>query len=401
LSKSVSHIDFYLVGLSNNPQPSFSAQILEQVKDMSIFSGGKRHYKIVKSILPRDHQWIEISGDMNSLMEQYQEISLPILVFVSGDPFFYGFGNTLQRLLPTANLKAYPYFNSLQLLCHKTTTNYNELKAVSVHGRSWSALDEALMENNALIGVLTDDKKTPAEIASRLLTYGFDNYTITVGESLEGEQEKIEHGSLEEFVKRNHGSLNCVLLHQTKPKPLELGLPDSEFIPLPGRANMITKLPVRLSTIHAMGLGNVKEMWDIGACTGSVSIEAKRCYPKLNVTAFEKRENCKEIIEGNKERFSAPGVEVVMGDFFEVNHNDLSLPEVAFIGGHGGRLKEMIHLLHQLNPDLKFITNAVQASTSNVFTEELTGLGYQVDTTKIKVDNHNEIAIHKAVIKEK
>ena len=334
---------------------------------------------------------------MTDVVKQYQSANSSVIVFVSGDPFFYGFGYTLQRLLPDAQLKAYPYFNSLQLLCHKTNTNYNELKATSVHGRDWSALDEALISNNSLIGVLTDAKKTPAKIAERLLQYGFDNYTITVGESLDGMTEHIEQLSLEECSKKTHDTLNCVLLQQTSSKALRLGIPDHQFEPLPGRANMITKMPVRLSTIHALELDNVSTMWDVGACTGSVSIEAKRCYPQVDISAFEIRENCGTIIQENKERFSSPGIQVYIDDFFNLNHESLKTPDVVFIGGHGGRLKEMIHLLHGLNPNLRFVTNAVQESTSQTFKNELSLLGYKIDITKLKVDNHNEIAILKAI----
>ena len=126
----------------------------------------------------------------------------------------------MQRLLPNAELQAFPYFNSIQLLCHKTQTNYNQLKTVSVHGRDWSALDEVLINRNTLIGVLTDNKKTPSEIAKRMLQYGFDNYTITIGEALDGQQEHIEQLSLIDCIQKEHQKLNCVLLRQVYPLSL-------------------------------------------------------------------------------------------------------------------------------------------------------------------------------------
>ena len=178
MTKTAKHIDFYLIGISNHPTPVWNKDVLQLIKESVVFSGGKRHYQLVQSFLPKTHRWIEISGKMDALIEQYKTIDTSIVVFASGDPFFYGFGNTLQRLLPNAELQAFPYFNSIQLLCHKTQTNYNQLKTVSVHGRDWSALNEALINRNTLIGVLTDNKKTPSEIAKRMLQYGFDNYTI-------------------------------------------------------------------------------------------------------------------------------------------------------------------------------------------------------------------------------
>lgn len=390
------HIDFYLIGISNHATPKWDDAALELINASTVFSGGKRHYALVKPYLPPNHRWIEISGKMEVLMQQYTKVEGAVVVFVSGDPFFYGFGNTLQRLLPKAQLKALPYFNSIQRLCHKTQTNYNVLKSVSIHGRDWSALDEALINRNALIGVLTDQKKTPAAIAQRMLQYGFDNYTITIGEALDGETEHIEQLELATCIIQTHQKLNCVLLKQIVPKKKSFGIPDADFVPLPNRANMITKMPVRLSTISALELQHKSVFWDIGACTGSVAIEAKQHFPHLKITAFEKRTVCAEIIQQNTERFSTPGIDIVIDDFFDLDLDNFEIPDVVFIGGHGGRLAELIHLIHQLNPAARIVTNAVQQSSTQIFIEELTALNYTIHTSVIQVNEHNKISIHSA-----
>ena len=390
------HIDFYLIGISNHPTPKWSDDALQLIQKSTVFSGGKRHYELVKTYLPQNHKWIEISGKMDALIQQYKTIDVSIVVFASGDPFFYGFGNTLQRLLPNAELKAFPYFNSIQLLCHKTQTNYNDLTAVSVHGRDWSALDAALINRNELIGILTDNKKTPAVIAKRMLQYGFDNYTITIGESLDSDTEHIEQLDLSDCTAKTHNKLNCVLLKQITPKEKTFGIPDTAFIHLENRANMITKMPIRLTTISALALQNKQVFWDIGACTGSVAIEAKQQFPHLKVIAFEKRTECGNIIQQNTERFSAPGIEIVIDDFFNLNLSEYPVPDVVFIGGHGGRLKELIQTVYQLNPTVRFVTNAVRETSTAVFTEELTALNYTLSTNTIQLNEHNTISIHTA-----
>lgn len=391
-----SHIDFYLIGISNHPSPKLNDDVLKLIKEASVFSGGKRHYQLVKSFLPKNHSWIEISGKMDSLIQQYKKFEASIVVFASGDPFFYGFGNTLQRLLPSAKLKAFPYFNSIQLLCHKTQTNYNNLKSISVHGRNWTALDEALIHRHELIGVLTDSKKTPAEIAKRMLQYGFDNYSITVGEALDGNNEHIEQLDLTTCSTKIHDNLNCVLLKQVASKNKPFGIPDTAFIPLTNRPNMITKMAIRLTTISALELQNKKVFWDIGSCTGSVAIEAKQHFPHIQIVAFEKRTECASIIQQNTKRFSAPGIDIIIDDFFNLNLNDFEIPDVVFIGGHGGRLKELLHLIHKLNPSVRYVTNAVTENSTNIFIEELTKLNYVINTNVIQVNQHNKISIHTA-----
>ena len=390
------HIDFYLIGISNHSSQQMKDEVLTLINKATIFSGGKRHYKLVKSYLPVHHVWIEISGKMQDLIEQYNAYNDTILVFTSGDPFFYGFGNTLQRFLPDAKLHAIPYFNSLQLLCHKTQTNYNTLKTVSIHGRDWSALDQALIQRYDLIGVLTDNKKTPKEIAKRMLQYGFDNYSIIIGESLDGDEEHIAQLDLVTCTHKSHDQLNCVLLKQIAPKNKFFGIPDAFFIPLRNRANMITKMPIRLGTISALELQNKSVFWDIGSCTGSVAIEAKQHFPHLKIIAFEKREECGDIIQQNTERFSTPGIDIIIDDFFNLNLKEFPIPDVIFIGGHGGRLQELIHLTHQLNPRVRIVTNAVKESSTQIFKEELTKLNYTIITSNIQVNEHNKISIHSA-----
>lgn len=390
------NIDFYLIGIGNHAIPKLNNDALKLIQKATIFSGGKRHYELVKSFLPKNYTWIEISGKMNLLIQEYNTFNTSIVVFASGDPFFYGFGNTLQRLLPDAKLKAFPYFNSIQLLCHKTQTNYNTLKSVSVHGRDWSALDKALISRTELIGVLTDNKKTPSEIAKRLLQYGFDNYSITIGEALDDDTEHIEQLDLSTCTKKTHNILNSVLLKQLEPKEKHFGIPDAAFIPLGNRTNMITKMPIRLSTINGLALQNKSVFWDIGSCTGSVAIEAKQHFPHLKIVAFEKRIECATIIQQNAERFGTPGIEIIIDDFFNGNLNDFPVPDVVFIGGHGGRLKELIHVIHELNPSVRLVTNAVKESSTKIFLEELTKLNYTINTSNIQINEHNKIRIHTA-----
>ena len=396
--------------------------MIEIISACGTFSGGKRHYELVKEYLPLDHEWIFIKGAMDSLLSTYKLIKQPLVVFASGDPFFYGIGNTIQRLWPEADIESYPAFNSIQRLCAKTKTNYNELKSVSVHGRDWSALDEAIIKEEPLIGVLTDNVKDPKAIAKRLLDYGND-YSMTVGEELDGANERIRsfelfHGdtnqgeghvelfredtnqgeflsfvSSRNLTEHTFSSLNCLLLHRRTPRRNQLGIPDAQFIPLPNRPNMITKMPVRICTIQALQLIDKKVFWDIGTCTGSVAIEAKKYAPHLEVVAFEKRPECENIIKENCQQFTAPGIEVVMGDFFEQDLDTLKTPDVVFVGGHGNRLEELLNRLEQLAPQARIVTNAVLETSSQTFKQVLKNKGYEIESTQLKVDEHNPIQL--------
>ena len=343
---------FIVIGITDNPNPWFPPEVMETIKQGRVFSGGKRHHEIVLPFLPSDAEWIDITVPLDAVFEQYYSRfsvhdSLPIIVFASGDPLFFGFANTIKRKMPEADIVVYPTFNSLQMLAHRLVMPYHDMRIVSLTGRPWPAFDKALIERVGKIGILTDKEHTPAAIAQRMLDYGYDSYQMIVGEHLGNPSlEKISTLSLEEAVRRDFSNPNCVILdafnHQPSAINHPFGIPDSDFALLDGREKMITKMPIRLLTLQALDLPNRHVLWDIGFCTGSVSVEARLQFPHLTICAFEIRPECESIIKENARRFGAPGIDVHIGDFLETDITALPRPDAVFIGGHGGRLKEIM-----------------------------------------------------------
>ena len=406
-------IRFVVIGISDNPKPWFPPEVLEIIKNGKVFSGGKRHHEIVESLLPPDTQWIDIAVPLDAVFEQYRYLSEEtaehtIVVFASGDPLFFGFANTIQRKMPEAEVVVYPTFNSLQMLAHRLVMPYHDMRIVSLTGRPWPEFDRALIERTGKIGVLTDREHTPAAIAQRMLDYGYTDYLMHVGEHLGNpELEKVTTLSLEEAAQRDFTMPNCMILdgktvEHTKP----YGIPDSAFALLDGREKMITKMPIRLLTLQALDLPHRRVFWDIGFCTGSVSIEARLQFPHLQIEAFEIRPECEAIINENARRFGAPGINVHIGDFLGVQFSSSmfqdSPPDAVFIGGHGGKLKEiMAKVLTVLAPDGVIVMNSVKAPKVTTDSHQLWDnacqeLGLrQEPPLHIQLNNNNPITILK------
>ena len=355
---------FYVIGISDNPLPLFPPEVLEVIRNGNVFSGGKRHHEIVKSLLPKDAEWIDITVPLDAVFEQYHN---EVVVFASGDPLFFGFANTIRRKMPDAEIVIYPTFNSLQLLANRLVMPYHDMRVVSLTGRPWPEFDRALIERVGKIGVLTDKEHTPASIAQRMIDYGYTNYQMHVGEHLGNpELEKVTTLSLEKASQRDYTMPNCVILdavsHQTSAIRHPFGIPDSEFTHLDGREKMITRMPIRLLTLQALVLPEKKVFWDIGSCTGSISIEARLQFPHLHIDAFEIRPECEAIINENARRFGAPGITVHMGDFLKTDIASLPRPDAVFIGGHGGKLKEIMKkVLTVMDDDGIIVFNSVVA----------------------------------------
>lgn len=391
-------MNFTIIGIDDNRQQEFPSRIREILASHVIYSGGKRHHDIVREWLPANHRWIDITASLDEVFRQYEQ-HRDIIVFASGDPLFYGFANTIRKRLPDARIRLFPAFNSLQTLAHRLLLPYHDMHVVSLTGRPWHEFDRALIEGREKIGVLTDRQHTPDTIASRMIDYGYDNYEMHVGEELGNEEtETVRTLPIGEAITTAFHSPNCLILQRTKIKPRPFGIPESEFELLDGRVNMITKMPVRLLTLSRLDLHQRHTFWDIGFCTGSVSIEAKLQFPHLHVVAFEQRPEGADLIRTNAVRFGTPGITALVGDFTRLDLADLPAPDAVFIGGHGGKMDEIIRRVNEhLLPGGIIVFNSVSAESRELFARGIERHGLTLaDSHRLTVDNHNPIEIMKA-----
>lgn len=389
---------FHIIGISDSDEIYFSPKVMDVISSGKVFSGGLRHHQLVEKFLPEGALWIDITVPLDKVFEKYAKHS-EIVVFASGDPLFFGFANTVQRLLPDSGIRVYPTFNSLQMLAHRLLLPYHDMRMVSLTGRPWKAFDAALIRGEKMLGVLTDKVRTPAAIAARMHEYGYDNYRIYVGEALgNSTSERVREFTVEEAIKAEFTSPNCMILVRTELRRRPLGMDESEFYLLNGRVNMITKRPVRLQTLSMLDLQNRTVLWDVGSCTGSVSIEAKSAYPDIDVIAFERRSEGEELLRQNSIRWGVPGIRFLGGDFMEQDLSELPRPDAVFIGGHGGRLQELLQRIDEvLLPDGIIVFNSVSDDSLQQFYEGVSNIGRRVtERIRLVVDTHNPIEILKA-----
>ncbi len=384
-----------VIGLSDSHNLWLPRDVRKAISEGKVFSGGKRHHEIVKDVLPEDSLWIDITVPLDNVLKQYENYD-EIIIFASGDPLFYGFANTIKRKLPEVRMTVFPSFNSLQMLAHRLVIPYHDMRVVSLTGRPWQKFDEALINGDTLIGCLTDRTKTPNAIWERMCEYGYNNYTMYVGENL-GNEEKEHVGKFS--VNKEYDNPNCIILKKESDIHHPFGIPDEDFHLLDGRKKMITKMPIRLASIAALNLSEKHSFWDIGFCTGSISIEAKLAFPHIHVTAFEIREQGRELMELNSRKFHAPGIDYIIGDFCTIDTDGLDLPEAVFIGGYGGKMKEMLlKVMSVLKNGGCIVFNSVSEESKRTFIETTTEMGMKPEILyTMKIDENNPITIIRAI----
>ncbi|ASB48265.1 precorrin-6y C5,15-methyltransferase (decarboxylating) subunit CbiE [Alkalitalea saponilacus] len=383
-----------LIGISDN-KPEFSNQIKEVISEGTIFAGASRHYNLVSHLLPGNAKWLMVSVPLDDFLSQLENCSQNVIVFASGDPLFFGIGNTIKRQLPDAQIESFPVANSLQLLANKLQVNYGLYRTLSLTGRSWHLFDQFLINGETHMAVLTDKTKTPSAIAQRMCEYGYINYTMHVGERLGGVNEKISTATVSEIIDKEFNHPNCILIEKISSAKRLKGIPDNLFNILPGRPKMMTKMPIRITTLALMELHRREVFWDVGSCTGSVAIEARLQAPHLEVTAFEKRPESAKIIPANCRKFGTPGITLVQGDFSANSHENLTQPDAIFVGGYGGNMHGVLnHCNIYLKKNGVLAFNAVSEESKSQFVEWVELNNYEcLNITEITVDNHNTINI--------
>ncbi|MBW2683083.1 MAG: precorrin-6y C5,15-methyltransferase (decarboxylating) subunit CbiE [Deltaproteobacteria bacterium] len=322
-----------------------------------------------------------------------------VAVLASGDPLFYGIGRRLLAEFDKKRIEIHPSLSAIQRACALFKTPWDDAVIVSLHGRQSMHIPGLLLQNEKTI-VLTDRNNSPKTIAIKILEYlqainhsSFtDKISLSVAENIGLQDEKVFSGTLEKTAKTVFSPLNilCLQLSLLQSQGLTsfgLGLTEDEISHSRG---LITKNEVRAVTIHKLRLPGQGVLWDIGAGSGSISIEAARANPHLTLYAIEHKEEELNNIKANIRRFGCFNVIPVFGRAPEVLTN-LPAPNRVFIGGSSGSLAEIVQLIaNQLEPDGRLVINGVIEKTITEAPRYMRDAGFAVSRSVVKVSRTSQ-----------
>ncbi|GEO24659.1 precorrin-6Y C5,15-methyltransferase [Alicyclobacillus acidoterrestris] len=308
-----------------------------------------------------------------------------VAVLASGDPLFFGIGGMLTKRLGRHRVDIVPHVSSVQLAFARAGLASQDVPVISLHGRPIKGFAQKL-HNRACVAVLTDDVNTPGAIARYLLDYGMTEYDAFVGEHLGGEQEKTGWYDLKSLSDASFAALNVVILRRrddASSPVFTLGMDDSAFSQRKPDRGLITKREVRVLSLAELRLRPGDVLWDIGACTGSVSIEAILSTPDLQVFAVEKNEGDLVNLRENQVKFRTDFVAVhaKAPDGLERFPD----PDAVFIGGSGGELGELLHICaNRLRAGGRIVVNAATIENLYEAYQTLRELGLTVSVTLVQ-----------------
>ena len=312
------------------------------------FASGKRTYDTIKT------------AEICKVCSEADADKDVVSVLVSGDVGFFSLAKTISGKLPDCECVRYCGISSLVYFAQLLEMSWDDAKIVSMHGRRQNFIEA--VAHNKKVFALTGGENSPQALCAKLCAHGLGGATVYVGENLTYDDEKVTCLTAEEGAEKTFGSLSVMMIINDDAKALAHnvhGLSDDLFI----RSKVpMTKQEIRAVSVSKLMPQETDVIYDIGAGTGSCSIELALQAKRGMVYAFERNPEALELIEKNKELFGVENLTVVAGEASE-KLEAMPVPDCVFIGGSGGNLCKMLDCIYSKNANCRVVVNAITVET--------------------------------------
>lgn len=313
------------------------------------FSGGRRVYPTIKT------------AELAKIAEQADPEKDVLGILVSGDVGFFSLAKTIAGKLPRSKVERICGISSLVYFASRLQMSWDDAKIISMHGRQQDLIAAVLRHKKVF--ALTGGENSPQALCRQLCGQGLGQALVYVGSDLSYPEEAIVSGTAEELARREFPSLSVMMILNDQAGSLYRqtvhGLDDSLF--LRGKAPM-TKQEIRAISISKLQPRPDDVIYDIGAGTGSCSVELALQAPRGRLYAFEQKEDALELLRLNKERFHCENMEIVPGEASETMASTPD-PDCVFIGGSSGNMGKMLDDLYRRNPRCRVVINVIALET--------------------------------------
>ena len=363
-------MDIILAGIGMGASKGYTREVYDAIESADILLGAKRLIEPYSPRMEKKSYYLgkDIVPYLEDLFLQSAGKRYRVVVLFSGDSGCYSGCQALARCLHEAvaekrflaDIRILPGISSVSYLASCIGESYHDAAILSMHGKLLPGLARRIQENEKTF-LFMSGVKDMRKLGTALTEAFMNDCNITAGYQLSYEDEEIRKLTPKECLSCEKEGLYICFIYNPHPKkrPLTPGIADEEFIR--GKVPM-TKKEIREVSICKLRLYPGAVVYDIGSGTGSVAVEMADMSPDIEVFALEQKPEAVELIEKNKEKFHLDNITVIRTKAPE-GFMDLKMPTHAFIGGSGGNMKEIIETLHQINPGMRIVINAVSIET--------------------------------------
>lgn len=369
-----------LIGMGSGQPENLTLQGLAALRQADLILGARRLLAVLPAGCTENRAAAYRPDEVAELL-QTSGAENAVLVY-SGDTGFYSGASSMMEKLEALGVRArvLPGLSSIQLLAAALGRPWQGWNLVSAHGRTCDPVAECMQGRPTFF--LTGGSEDPATLCAQLAAEGFGDVQGVVGQCLGTPEEKLFRGSVKELAAGRFNSLSVLLVEAAEVLPRRApGLPDEAF----ERGDVpMTKQEVRAAVLAKLAVRPEDILWDVGAGTGSVSVELALAAPRGRVYAVECRPEGCALIKANREKFRTRNLVLVEG-LAPAALSDLPAPDAVFIGGSKGSLAAIVDAALDKNPDARICVSAVALETLSAAVAALTARGRTVQVSQIAV----------------
>ncbi|EQA44303.1 precorrin-6y C5,15-methyltransferase (decarboxylating), CbiE subunit / precorrin-6Y C5,15-methyltransferase (decarboxylating), CbiT subunit multi-domain protein [Leptospira broomii serovar Hurstbridge str. 5399] len=386
-----------VVGIGDDGCVGLSSQAMGAVARANILAGGERHLDFFPEF---DGKRITLKENITAAIDHIAELSgeNTICILASGDPLFYGIGNLVRKKIGADHVEFIPAPSSMQRAFAKVGINWDDAKVISMHGRDKIGFVNKLKFHNK-IACFTDGSNSPSSIARNMIQFGETDWIAFVCENLGGRSESVRKFTISELsVASDISDLNVLILIREdaewrRPSVIPYREEDEYAKRIP-KKGLITKKEVRILSLAALEIRIDSVVWDIGAGSGSVSIEAAFLASEGRAYAIEIDPEGIAICQENKLFHKADNVFIIEGRAPEALA-DLPSPDCVFVGGSKGSLEEIIRVSYQrLKEGGRLVVNAVTLDNVSEAYQAFKNLGLEMEVILLNVSRGQKLATY-------
>lgn len=359
-----------IVGIGDDGTEGLTSSTLAIIKQADLIVGPSRLTDGFASDV--GEAW-DVGSDYEALAVRLADSAdLQVVILTAGDPLFYGTARFLCDRIGKSRIRVIPNVSTMQLAFARVKENWDEAYLTDLANQTIEHVVQKIRTAER-VGLFTTSKITPQTLAVALLAAGIDYFTAYVCENLGSPDERVTTGTLKEISTSSFDSLNVVILlrHPTSPdRPTEMigkrifGNPDEMFLQTKPKRGLLTPSEIRCLALAELNLGPTSIVWDVGAGSGSVAIEAAQLSPGGKIYAIEMDVDDFGLINQNAERFGVNNVFAIHGAAPSA-WDDLPDPDAVFIGGTGRQLATIaLDVIARLKPGGRLVAD--MASIDNV-----------------------------------
>jgi precorrin-6Y C5,15-methyltransferase (decarboxylating) len=354
----------HIIGIGNDGLGGLTSRARSLLSSAELILGAEPVLELLTE-LPAER--VRLGSDLPELVSSLTSnlARKRVVIVASGDPLFYGVARYLCEKLGKDRFEVLPHVSSMQLAFARIKESWEEAYLTNLASHPLDAVLDRI-RTAELVGLFTSETETPPVVARALLARGLDYFRVYVCENLGAPDERVTQGELSDIQEMEFAALNVMILKRKEGRPDQqsagsrfgrFGNPDDIFAQSQPKSGLITRSEVRAIALAQLNLHSTSIVWDIGAGSGSVAIEAAQLAPQGMVYAIEQDVADYHLIVANAQTFGVQNLKAVHGSAPAV-FTGLPAPDAIFVGGAGREINRLLASAYDvLRPGGRLVAN--------------------------------------------